>query len=99
MNELGDQVPASDRATIESTIEDLKRAKDSDDLDRIRQLTEQLQQASYAIGQQMYAQQGGPQPDMQGPDGYQSPGGNGSGPEPHGEPEGEEFVEGEFREV
>ncbi len=104
LSELGDQVPASDRATIESTIEDLKRVKDSDDMDRIRQLTEQLQQASYAIGQQMYAQQAGPQPDApysdaQGPGGYQTPGGNGSGPEPHGEREGEEFVEGEFREV
>jgi molecular chaperone DnaK len=104
LQELGDQVPASDRATIESTIEDLKRAKDSDDMDRIRQLTEQLQQASYAIGQQMYAQQAGQQPgapysDTQGPGSYQAPGGNGSGTTPHGEPEGEEFVEGEFREV
>jgi molecular chaperone DnaK len=99
MQELGDQVPASDRATIEATIEDLKRAKDGDDMDRIRQLTEQLQQASYAIGQQMYAQQAGAQPGTQDPGGYQAPGGNGSGPEPYGEPEGEEFVEGEFREV
>jgi molecular chaperone DnaK len=93
LRELGDQVPANDRATIERTIEDLKKAKDGDDAARIRQLIEQLQQASYAIGQQMYAQQqaAGPQA---GPGGFE-PGQPPSG----GEPRGEEFVEGEFREV
>jgi molecular chaperone DnaK len=91
LRELGDQVPASDRATIESTIEDLKKAKDGDDVARIRQLIEQLQQASYAIGQQMYAQQqagqqaGGPQP-------------GGPGAPDQGEPD-EDVVEAEFREV
>ena len=45
------------RSTIERTIDDLKVAKEGDDTARIKQLTEQLQQASYAIGQQMYAQQ------------------------------------------
>jgi len=64
LRDMGDQVPANDRATIEGTLEELRRAKDGDDVARIRQLTEQLQQATYAIGQQMYAQQqaaGGPQ--------------------------------------
>jgi len=57
LRELGDRVPAGDRSTIERTIEDLKAAKEGEDTARIKQLTEQLQQASYAIGQQMYAQQ------------------------------------------
>jgi molecular chaperone DnaK len=57
LRDLGDKVPATDRATIERTIDDLKRAKESDDTAHIQQLTEQLQQASYAIGQQVYAQQ------------------------------------------
>jgi molecular chaperone DnaK len=94
LRDLGDQVPADDRATIERTIGELKQAQGGDDTARIRQLTEQLQQASYAIGQQMYAQQAAAQ-------GQAAPGGNGhgAGPAPHGEPEGEEFVEGEFREV
>jgi molecular chaperone DnaK len=62
LRDVGDQVPAGDRSTIERTIEDLKVAKESNDTARIQQLVEQLQQASYAIGQQMYAQQqaGGP---------------------------------------
>jgi molecular chaperone DnaK len=92
LRELGDQVPAGDRSTIEQTIEDLKLAKEGDDTARIRQLIEQLQQASYAIGQQMYAQQ---QTAAQ----QTPPGGNGSGAAPSADEVGEEFVEGEFREV
>jgi len=55
---MGERVPPSDRATIERTMEELKAAKEGNDAARIRQLTEQLQQASYAIGQQAYAAQG-----------------------------------------
>jgi molecular chaperone DnaK len=90
LRDLGDRIPAADRSTIDQTIAELKQAKDSDDTARIRQLTERLQQASYAIGQQMYAQQQGGQ------------GGNGSSHEqksPEGRPDGQEVVEGEFREV
>jgi molecular chaperone DnaK len=97
LRELGDKVQSSDRGRIEGTIEDLKKAKDGDDAARIKQLIEQLQQASYAIGQQMYAQQAGTQQAAAGgpqPRGYTArPGGNGSG---QGE---EEVVEGEFQEV
>jgi molecular chaperone DnaK len=99
LRELGDQVPADDRATIERTVEELKGAKDGDDVAHIRQLIEQLQQASYAIGQQMYAQQqaqaGGPQP------GGPQPGGPG-GPQPGGQGPSdgdEDVVDAEFREV
>jgi molecular chaperone DnaK len=96
LRDLGDKVPASDRGQIESIIEDLKRAKDGDDAAKIRQLIEQLQQASYAIGQQMYAQQAGPQA------GYGGNGGNGGTPPGYGagEPASEEeVIEGEFSEV
>ncbi len=92
LRELGDKVSASDRGRIEGIIEDLKRAKEGDDTARIRQLIEQLQQASYAIGQQMYAQQqaaGGPQAGAHGPGAGPTPGGGGD----------EEVVEGEFHEV
>ncbi len=87
LGELGDKVPASDRATIEGTMEDLRKAKDGDDVARIRQLIEQLQQASYAIGQQMYAQQQAGGPQAGGPEG-----------DGRGEPD-EDVVEAEFREV
>jgi molecular chaperone DnaK len=58
LRDVGDKVPADDRATIERTITELKSVKDGQDAARIRQLTEQLQQASHAIGQQAYAAQG-----------------------------------------
>jgi len=101
LRDMGDKVSAGDRATIEGTLEELRRAKDGDDTARIRQLTEQLQQATYAIGQQMYAQQqaaggpeGGPFPGGPGqPGGPGRPGGhNGGGNE-------EDVVDAEFREV
>jgi molecular chaperone DnaK len=94
MRDLGDQIPASDRATIEQVIKELKEALGGDDVARIRQLIEQLQQASYAIGQQAYAQQAAEQSG--------AAGGNGSSQQPYDssdDQEFEEFEEGEFREV
>ena len=88
LNDLGDKVPAGDRAQIESKITALREALKGEDTNRIRELTEEVQQASYALSQQMYAgQQSGHS-------------GGASGPEhgPDGRDEGE-VVEGEFREV
>ncbi|MCB0105709.1 MAG: Hsp70 family protein, partial [Caldilineaceae bacterium] len=84
LNELGDQVPASDREQIETVIEDLRQAMAGEDLAQIRRLTEQLQQASHALSQQMYQQQSG-QPDQST---------NGAGPSDE-----DEVVEGEYRQV
>jgi molecular chaperone DnaK len=88
LRELGDKVPAADRSKIESLAEDLKKAAQGEDAARIKQLTEQLQQASYALGQQMYA---GQQPG--GPEGEAPSGGSQEGPG------GEDVVDGEFREA
>jgi molecular chaperone DnaK len=86
LRELGDKVPTGDRSQIESGIKDLREALKSDDIERIKRLTEQVQQASYALSQQMYAQQGTPEA--------------GAGPAA-GEPGGDQgdVVEGEFREA
>ncbi|RME82604.1 MAG: molecular chaperone DnaK, partial [Caldilineae bacterium] len=87
LKELGDKVPATERTQIENTINDLKEAMKGEDTDRIRNLTEQLQQASHALSQQLYQSQQAA-----------GPAGNG-GTEPGG-PEGEEdVVEGDFRQV
>jgi molecular chaperone DnaK len=103
LRELGDQVSASDRGRIEGIIEDLKRAKEGDDAARIRQLIEQLQQASYAIGQQMYAQQTAAQQQQAAGRSQAGPGGFDAGPgdaTPSGNGRSEEeVVEGEFHEV
>ena len=106
LGELNGQVPEADRATIQQTIEDLKQVKDSDDATRIQQLTEQLQQASYAIGQQMYARQDAAQQASAQQAGAQGPGAGfdpgqapfQGGPAAGGD-NGDEFVDGEFREV
>lgn len=55
---------------MESLINDLKTAIASEDVTWIHDLIEQLQQATYALGQQLYqmqqqAQSGGPQPTAQ----------------------------------
>jgi molecular chaperone DnaK len=91
LQELGDKVPESDRATIERTIENLKTAKDGDDTTRIKQLIEELQQATYAMGQQVYAQQDAAQEAPGGSPGYEQP--------PYGGGTEEGVVEGDFREV
>jgi molecular chaperone DnaK len=87
LRDLGDKVPANDRQNIENKVRDLREAIKGEDITRIRQLTDDVQNAFHAISQQMYAQgQGqGAQP------------GDGRGPE---SPEDEgEVVEGEFREA
>ena len=95
LNELGDKVPAEDRERIEGKVKELREALEGDDLERIKQLTEEVQQASYALSQQLYAQEGEgdetqPQPEAEAE-------GEGGSP-PSGEEEGD-VVEGEFREA
>jgi molecular chaperone DnaK len=85
LRDLGDKVPAGDRSTIEEKVKALQEALKGDDVNRIRQLTEEVQQASYALSQQLYAQQSAA--------GEGSANGGGGGKE-----EGD-VVEGEFREA
>ena len=73
---------------IEEKISQLRETIQLDDLASIRQQTEELQNAFHAISQQMYAQQ------------QAEPGSNGNEPHsPQSEEDGEEVVEGEFREI
>jgi molecular chaperone DnaK len=89
LREMGDKVPAADRQAIEAKIAEVRRVKDGDDVNRIRQAMEELKQASYAMSQQMYGQA---QPQ------YGQPGGNGGEPR-QGSGEDEDVVEGEFHAV
>jgi len=59
LRETGDKVSDADRQAIESKIGELRQAMQSDDLARIRRVTEELKQASYAMSQQMYGQSQG----------------------------------------
>jgi len=84
----GDKVSASDRSRVESQINTLKETMKGDDTGRIRTQISELQQAMMTLGQAM--REAGSAPGA-GPSGYQ-PGGNG-----HGEPRGEDVVEGEYQ--
>lgn len=69
LRELGDKVPGNERSNIESKISELKSAAQTDDLPRIKRATEEVQQAFYALSQQLYAQgqpEGGPSTPPQG---------------------------------
>jgi len=65
LRDLGDKVPSAERGEIETKINDLKSAAQSDDVNRIQNSTESLQQAFHALSQQLYAQ-GQPQPEASG---------------------------------
>jgi molecular chaperone DnaK len=91
LNELGDKVSAADKSQIETLIGELKTAVSGQEINQIRNLTEQLQQASHALSQQLYQTQ--EQPNGHG---YQA-NGNGSG-QPQTETD-DDVVEGEFQEM
>jgi molecular chaperone DnaK len=97
LGELGDKVPASERQTIQEKVTALREAIKGEDSPRIKQLTEEVQNAFHAISQQMDAQQ---QQQAAGPAGGVSGNGNGHDPDqPDGREDEGEVVEGEFREA
>ncbi|PWB69451.1 MAG: molecular chaperone DnaK [Anaerolineales bacterium] len=65
LRDLGDRVPSAERGEIESKLNDLKSAAQGDDINRIKQTSEKVEQAFHALSQQLYAQ-GQPQPEAPG---------------------------------
>ena len=55
--EMDEGIPAEDKARVEGMISELRTAQQGDDGNKIKELTEQLQQASQALAQQAQAQQ------------------------------------------
>ena len=86
--ELGDKVPADDKTKVEGLIKDLRDAINSEDDDRIKTLTTELQQAFYAVSSSLYQQAGGPT------DGG-GPGGPGDGAPTGG---GDDVIDADFTE-
>ena len=97
LNELGDKVPEDDRESIDGKVKELREALEGDDLDRIKQLTEEVQQASYALSQQLYAQEAEGDESEPQPEAQADADGEGA-PPPSGDEKGD-VVEGEFREA
>jgi molecular chaperone DnaK len=64
LGELGDKVPTADKEKLEGLIKDLKEAIAKEDYDKIKTLTNDLQQAFYSVSSNLYQQAGGAAPDM-----------------------------------
>nr|WP_321256118.1 molecular chaperone DnaK [uncultured Pseudodesulfovibrio sp.] len=66
MRDLGDKVDTELKADIESKVEALKKALETDDADEIKAKTDELSQSSHKLAEQLYAQQNaeGAGPDM-----------------------------------
>ncbi len=86
LRDLGDKVAQADRTRVESKIAELKSAMAGENVQQIRSLIGELQQATLAIGQSMYQNYDG---GSTGPQGGQG----------QGHPEGPDVVEGEYRQV
>ena len=57
LKDLGDKVPAEDKANIEAKLADLNKVKDGEDLEVIKKATEDLNQAFYAVSSKIYQEQ------------------------------------------
>ncbi|MGK7962307.1 molecular chaperone DnaK [Crocosphaera sp.] len=91
LSELGDKVPAGDKTKAEGLIKDLKDAIAQDDDDKIKSLTEELQQLLYSIGSSVYQQAGGAPGAAPGGETGTPPGGGTSGG-------GDDVIDAEFSE-
>ena len=89
LRELGDKVPAADRTNIEEKVNDLKQAAQGEDAEKIKKLSEEVQQAFHALSQQLYAQ--GQTPPESGP--------QASGPSTPPPPGDGDVIDGEVREA
>ena len=69
LDEMGDKVDAADKSSIDAALNKVKEALKGADTQAIKDATEELKKAFYAVSEKLYAQQGGqpgPGPDMGG---------------------------------
>ena len=63
LQDLGDKIPYDERSRIEQQVNQLREAMNGEDVNRMRQLSETLEQMVHSLGQQVYATaQEGPGP-------------------------------------
>jgi len=94
LKELDNKVPAEELGNIREKISTLQETAKGQDADKIKRLTEDLQNAFHALSQQLYAQQA--QAEQTGS--YSPPHSGNNGADGRPDDEGE-VVEGEFREA
>jgi molecular chaperone DnaK len=76
LRDLGDKVPASDRDEVQSALEELKKALESDEAARIQAASEKVQRVFGRVNESAYqraagarSDAGGPRPEERGPEG------------------------------
>jgi molecular chaperone DnaK len=92
LKEHAAKITDADRAPIQAAIDKVKETAKKDDAKAIRQAIEELEQASHAMAQHLYKQQGSP---GGGPSPEQGPGGDGQGPSPGGSGK-DDVIDAEF---
>ncbi len=76
ISELGDKLDSADKAKLDEALNKVKAVKDGGDTAAIKQATEELTQAFYAVSEKIYSQNPQGAPGAQGPDaGGAAPGG------------------------
>jgi len=90
LRDLADKVPGELKSQVEDQVAKVRQALSSDDADSIRKETEALSQVVQKVGAAAY-QQSAPAGETPGPEA--------PGPEPQSGPDGEDVVDGEFRNV
>ena len=63
LKESGDKMKAEDKAQLEAKLAELKKAKEGDDLENLRQQMTEINQLAQTIGASMYQQSAGANPD------------------------------------
>ncbi|WP_204140519.1 molecular chaperone DnaK [Halomicronema sp. CCY15110] len=91
IEELGDKVPADEKAKIDGQIKELEEAVASEDYDKMKSVTTEVQQALYSISANLYQQAGGPDAAA----GGEAPGGDAGDAGATG---GEDVIDAEFTE-
>ncbi len=89
IKEHGSKISESDKNKIESDLEELKKVKDSEDLESIKSKSEQLVQSSLKLGEAIYKQTSQEQPGTQ----------NTKSEEPSSDNKDEKVVDADFEEV
>jgi molecular chaperone DnaK len=90
IKEAGDKVDDATKGNINQAIENLKKALEGDDTEKIKKLTDELTQASHKLAEAMYAQASQQQAQAEGATGAESAG---------GAEKDEDVVDADFEEV
>ncbi|MCK4540341.1 molecular chaperone DnaK [Candidatus Parcubacteria bacterium] len=94
LKESGEKMKPEDKKELEEKLEELKKVKDSDNLDDIKKKMEEMNQVAQRIGTAMYQAQTAEKAQ----EGVAGQGGQAGGEEKSGEDKKDEPVEGEFEE-